>query len=114
MIVTVSPPARCEKEWEAAYAHTGVADEEVRRRLNRRTESVCSGRDGSRQPGCVTLELVPRRQPMTSPTAALPPDRVGISDSDANHARRWWILAVLGVAQLMVILDNTIVNIALP
>jgi MFS family permease len=27
---------------------------------------------------------------------------------------RWWILAVLGVAQLMVILDTTIVNIALP
>jgi EmrB/QacA subfamily drug resistance transporter len=32
----------------------------------------------------------------------------------ANHARRWWILAVLGIAQLMVILDSTIVNIALP
>jgi len=32
----------------------------------------------------------------------------------ANHARRWWILAVLGIAQLMVILDATIVNIALP
>src|ERR1700677_42297 len=31
-----------------------------------------------------------------------------------NYDRRWWILAVLGVAQLMVILDNTIVNIALP
>ncbi len=29
-------------------------------------------------------------------------------------ARRWWILAVIGVAQLMVILDNSIVNIALP
>ncbi|WP_018331201.1 MFS transporter [Actinomycetospora chiangmaiensis] len=28
--------------------------------------------------------------------------------------RRWWILAVIGVAQLMVILDNSIVNIALP
>jgi EmrB/QacA subfamily drug resistance transporter len=42
------------------------------------------------------------------------PDAVGLSDQDANHARRWWILAVLGVAQLMVILDNTIVNIALP
>lgn len=27
---------------------------------------------------------------------------------------RWWILGVLGIAQLMVILDNTIVNIALP
>jgi EmrB/QacA subfamily drug resistance transporter len=32
----------------------------------------------------------------------------------ANHSRRWWILAVLGIAQLMVILDSTIVNIALP
>jgi EmrB/QacA subfamily drug resistance transporter len=51
---------------------------------------------------------------MTSPTATLPPDRSSISDADANHTRRWWILAVLGVAQLMVILDNTIVNIALP
>jgi hypothetical protein len=32
----------------------------------------------------------------------------------ANYGRRWWILAVLGIAQLMVILDGTIVNIALP
>ena len=32
----------------------------------------------------------------------------------ANFDRRWWILAVLGIAQLMVILDSTIVNIALP
>jgi EmrB/QacA subfamily drug resistance transporter len=32
----------------------------------------------------------------------------------ANNAQRWRILAVLGVAQLMVILDSTIVNIALP
>ena len=31
-----------------------------------------------------------------------------------NYDRRWWILAVLGIAQLMVILDSTIVNIALP
>src|ERR1700690_2323128 len=31
-----------------------------------------------------------------------------------NHDRRWWILAVLSVAQLMVVLDGTIVNIALP
>jgi EmrB/QacA subfamily drug resistance transporter len=33
---------------------------------------------------------------------------------DAGDSRRWWILAVLGIAQLMVILDSTIVNIALP
>src|SRR5476649_1556784 len=32
----------------------------------------------------------------------------------ANYGRRWWILAVLAIAQLMVILDGTIVNIALP
>ncbi|WP_345783282.1 MFS transporter [Actinomycetospora termitidis] len=31
-----------------------------------------------------------------------------------SPTRRWWILAVIGVAQLMVILDNSIVNIALP
>src|SRR5277367_837734 len=35
------------------------------------------------------------------------------ADKD-NYDRRWWILGVLGIAQLMVILDSTIVNIALP
>ena len=40
--------------------------------------------------------------------------RDGITDHVANDTRRWWILAVLGIAQLMVILDSTIVNIALP
>ena len=32
----------------------------------------------------------------------------------APDPRRWWVLAVIGLAQLMVILDATIVNIALP
>ncbi|MFF8968277.1 MFS transporter [Streptomyces sp. NPDC014995] len=31
-----------------------------------------------------------------------------------SHAVRWWVLVVLGVAQLMVTLDATVVNIALP
>ena len=31
-----------------------------------------------------------------------------------HHEKRWLILAVIGVAQLMVVLDATIVNIALP
>ena len=31
-----------------------------------------------------------------------------------HHAKRWWILAAIGLAQLMVVLDATIVNIALP
>src|SRR5664280_2034809 len=49
---------------------------------------------------------------MTTATAMQPPGEV--SHQEANHIRRWWILVVLGLAQLMVILDNTIVNIALP
>src|SRR4051812_10420228 len=36
------------------------------------------------------------------------------SQTNPHHARRWLILAVLGLAQLMVVLDATIVNIALP
>src|ERR1700694_4000177 len=32
----------------------------------------------------------------------------------SQFERRWWILAVIGVAQLMVVLDATIVNVALP
>jgi EmrB/QacA subfamily drug resistance transporter len=36
------------------------------------------------------------------------------TSTDPHHARRWLILAVLGLAQLMVVLDATIVNIALP
>lgn len=34
--------------------------------------------------------------------------------SERLHKRRWWILTVLAISQLMVILDGTIVNIALP
>ncbi|MBE7187024.1 DHA2 family efflux MFS transporter permease subunit [Jatrophihabitans endophyticus] len=31
-----------------------------------------------------------------------------------QDGKRWWVLAILGIAQLMVVLDSTIVNIALP
>jgi len=37
-----------------------------------------------------------------------------MTHENPHHARRWAILAVLGIAQLMVVLDATIVNIALP
>ncbi|WP_024799560.1 MFS transporter [Nocardia sp. BMG51109] len=43
-------------------------------------------------------------------TAASPPT----AGRRGSHAVRWWVLAVLGVAQLMVVLDATVVNIALP
>ncbi|MFF7330120.1 MFS transporter [Streptomyces sp. NPDC090306] len=34
--------------------------------------------------------------------------------TQAPSPKRWWILAVIGIAQLMVVLDVTVVNIALP
>ncbi|MHB1836273.1 MAG: DHA2 family efflux MFS transporter permease subunit [Solirubrobacteraceae bacterium] len=37
-----------------------------------------------------------------------------MTSSETHHDRRWWILAVLGLAQLMVVLDSTVVSIALP
>ena len=45
---------------------------------------------------------------MTEEEAAV----AGIPEPGENH--RWWVLAVIGIAQLMVVLDATIVNIALP
>src|SRR3712207_4155341 len=42
------------------------------------------------------------------------PDTRSVPMADPHHDKRWLILAVIGVAQLMVVLDVTIVNIALP
>ena len=51
---------------------------------------------------------------MSEPTVAAVSERAGQSGEAAGSARRWWILGVVGLAQLMVVLDATIVNIALP
>jgi len=51
---------------------------------------------------------------MSEPTVATVSERATPSQSAPGPAQRWWILGVVGVAQLMVILDATIVNIALP
>ncbi len=45
---------------------------------------------------------------MTSSPSAAPPSPA------APSSRRWWTLAVVALAQLMVVLDATVVNIALP
>jgi EmrB/QacA subfamily drug resistance transporter len=48
-------------------------------------------------------------------TLQKPPTRAAaIATEAASASKRWWILAVLGVAQLMVVLDATVVTIALP
>lgn len=36
------------------------------------------------------------------------------ASTEAASGKRWWILAIVALAQLMVVLDATIVNIALP
>jgi EmrB/QacA subfamily drug resistance transporter len=49
-----------------------------------------------------------------SEPAVAAPDLSLPSSAATASARRWWILGVVGLAQLMVVLDATIVNIALP
>src|ERR1700735_5765902 len=47
--------------------------------------------------------------PAGAPGGAVPASRAGEPDP-----RRWFILAVVGLAQLMIVLDITVMNIALP
>ena len=42
------------------------------------------------------------------------PKKSGRGDLVGSPSQRWWVLCVIGLAQLMVVLDATIVNIALP
>src|SRR5271170_3441339 len=49
-----------------------------------------------------------------SEPAVTGPEPARPSGVAAAPARRWWILGVVGLAQLMVVLDATVVNIALP
>jgi EmrB/QacA subfamily drug resistance transporter len=51
---------------------------------------------------------------MSEPAVVAVSGRAGSSGVGGGPARRWWILSVVGLAQLMVVLDATIVNIALP
>jgi EmrB/QacA subfamily drug resistance transporter len=51
---------------------------------------------------------------MSEPAVAAAVSERAPSGVAARPARRWWILGVVGLAQLMVVLDATIVNIALP
>ncbi|MFD5146265.1 MFS transporter [Streptomyces sp. NPDC058401] len=52
---------------------------------------------------------------LTEPGAPRSPEPRGRRGPDVDHpSHRWWVLGVIGLAQLMVVLDATIVNIALP
>jgi EmrB/QacA subfamily drug resistance transporter len=51
---------------------------------------------------------------MTESTLAVAPPGDARAGENPHHARRWLILVMIGLAQLMVVLDATVVNIALP
>jgi EmrB/QacA subfamily drug resistance transporter len=64
-----------------------------------------------------TTEIDPPRQTSACAVddAYLDPAEFEVdSETNPHHARRWLILVVLATAQLMVVLDGTVVNIALP
>ncbi|HLH29482.1 MAG TPA: MFS transporter, partial [Acidimicrobiales bacterium] len=48
------------------------------------------------------------------PAGAGHPDRLAGHDRPAQDSRRWLVLPVLCVAVFLVVVDNTIVNVALP
>ncbi|NMN95925.1 MFS transporter [Antrihabitans stalactiti] len=50
----------------------------------------------------------------TATIEAETPPATSLASRRGSHAARWWVLGVLGLSQLMVVLDATVVNIALP
>ncbi len=52
--------------------------------------------------------------PESSTAVVMPPGDAAAQHTNPHHARRWLILVMIGLAQLMVVLDATVVNIALP
>ena len=63
--------------------------------------------------GSATVTTPPSAPSLNSPdTGSSHVDASGVHNP--HHTRRWAILAVLATAQLMVVLDTTVVNIALP
>lgn len=48
---------------------------------------------------------------MSKPTSA---DRAGTDGATTSGSPRWWVLAVLSATQLLLVLDSTVMNVALP
>ena len=72
-------------------------------------------RPPTRASGLLARSVTQRRALVSS---AHPPlnasDGAAVAAPNPHHAARWLILATIGLAQLMVVLDSSIVNIALP
>jgi EmrB/QacA subfamily drug resistance transporter len=53
-------------------------------------------------------------EPSSGPALAEPTADAALPGQSSADPRRWWALGVIAIAQLMVVLDATVVNIALP
>jgi EmrB/QacA subfamily drug resistance transporter len=60
------------------------------------------------------LALAPRYTYNLAAQVATPVSELSTTEQPTSEPNRWAVLALLGTAQLMVVLDSTIVNIALP
>jgi EmrB/QacA subfamily drug resistance transporter len=64
------------------------------------------------QPAALPIDA--RGEVVSTGTAVVPSRTPSHIDEAASERRSWWILALIGLAQFMVILDVTVVNVALP
>jgi PPOX class probable F420-dependent enzyme len=101
--------ARLMDEAETAQAHKLMARKHLLVRLADWTDIVRRRRAGS-----ASLSPATDREPSAqgAPTGLRPPRHRNTHDPGPSR-RRWWVLVVIALAQLMVVLDATIVNIAL-
>src|SRR4051812_35385445 len=80
------------------------------------TQTIVPKAEGMSPVPCYAVDRTEEAPPLRSHPALSPTPFFLMTSKhhDAHHSRRWLILALLGLAQLMVVLDATIVNIALP
>jgi EmrB/QacA subfamily drug resistance transporter len=62
----------------------------------------------------VNLSPLFRHRRFVITTTTLTPTSEELAAVERQHAKRWWVLGIIALAQVMVILDATVVNIALP
>src|SRR5919109_1357938 len=104
--------ARVDRWWSRRWGSCGAHEKSLQQTGDRTSGCVMVRRQNRRilLQFEATSPFLPREEHHMNSTEHLAP----AAGTDPHHARRWWILAILGIAQLMVVLDATIVNIALP